>query len=165
MALVAISLTGLEFALGAGSGHIAADAAWLPCTLAAYDVAVTQTPPQLMPPIDTLGSGQEKYAHSPTLLTTDGYFHQFSATIDNSNDGAPSKFTKALWDYFGTGGAVTVYGLDPYAIDDGSITSGRKFGYSYWDGLMKAMKLPARISGGGGYVVDLDFYRMTRRIV
>ncbi len=164
MSLVTITLPGLQFALGAGSGHIATDVAWLPNTLAAYDSKPVQTPPTLMPPVDMLGSGPEKYAHSPTLLTTDGYYHQFSAVFDASSGGASSKLTKALWAYIGIGGAVSVYGLDPYNDDAGASVDGRVFEYCYWDGLMKGIKNTQRVSAWGGYVVAIDFYRMTRRI-
>jgi hypothetical protein len=163
MALVTISLTGdLQFALATGQGRVSTDALWLPITLADYDTKAVQTPPQIMPPVDTTGSGLEKLARKTGTTTLDGYYHQFQATFDAGSGGAPDRLTAALRAYFGYGGAVTVYGLDPY-YDDGTAPDGRKFQYWYWDGLMKRPNLTARVTAWCAYVLTLEFYRMTRR--
>ena len=165
MALIAISITGsLQFAVAPNAGHISTDTAWLPFDLLNYDTKAEQTPPNPMPSVDQLGTGQKKFAHSTTDLTANGIYHQFQALIPQSAGGAPSRLTKALWANFATGGSVTVYGLDPYADDLGVSVDGRVYEYCMWDGFIDVMKLPQRVMGWGGYVLTLDFYRMTRRI-
>jgi len=165
MALVTINsqLSTLQFAVAQGAGRVAVDPYWLPITIIAYDTLAKQTPPGLMPTVDTTGSGMEKYARKIGTTDLNGMLRQFGATIDLPSGGAPTLLTAALWDYLGPGGAVTVFGLDPFA----SVTApdGRQFAYCYWDGLMRAAKLGEVARSEGAYSLTLDFYRMTRRVV
>lgn len=163
MALITINLTGLELAIAAGQGRIATDPYWLPITLATYNSLGKQTPPDFMPQVDMTGSGRQKLARKVGTVDLNGYYREFKVAFPASNAGASQKLSGAFFDYLGTGGDVTVYGLDPYLQDTVSST-GRVYQYCYWDGLIKVASTKDIARFAGGYDLILDCYRMTRRI-